>query len=466
MTAEQYQSIPLVPNVRSLKPLPPAASLKKYCPIPGNQGRYSTCSGWASAYAARTICWAITNNLLDIQDITNQAFSPSFVYALSKNQDDVNCQQGSYIDKSLKVMKENGVVFQTDFSYQCAPAVVPFFHQAKAYAIKDYQRLTARMGLTTPEDLNNIKQALAAKKPVIGSIKTYQSIKSSWGSKVWNGVLNNQQGYHAICMTGYDDHFDNGDGTFGAVELMNSWGTSWGDGGFINIKYQDLPHLLEYAVSLYDDASPVPLPEPPVPLPVPSPVQDVMKRMEGSFTLQLIDGTSMRMEGDKAAFRNLRLASAEKMTYSVSNAYPAGTLFRIHFTSSQPAYVYVISTDSKRSPLAQLFPEPERNISALLDFQSQVSVSIPDEIQYIQMDETPGEDYMCIIYSKEALNMGIIKTALQMNAGKSFVRIVKETLADKIVDDDEVVFEKNEIAFKAASTRHTAIPIFIKIKHR
>ena len=43
---------------------------------------------------------------------------------------------------------------------------------------------------------------------------------------------------------------------------------------------------------------------------------------------------------------------------------------------------------------------------------------------------------------------------------------IKEALEDKIVDDDEVVFETNAIAFNAASPNHTAVPVFIKIQHR
>jgi hypothetical protein len=188
--------------------------------------------------------------------------------------------------------------------------------------------------------------------------------------------------------------------------------------------------------------------------------------MEGSFTLILNDGTVMQPEGDEAAFRGLKLANVEQTTYTVSNTYPAGTLFRINFTSSQPAYVYVISTDLKHSPLAQLFPDPERNISALLDFKSEVSVSIPDETQYIEMDETPGEDCLCVIYSKDALDMNAIKSAWQNNPDESFVKTVKEVLADKIADDGEVRFEKDQIAFKAASPNHTAVPVFVKINHR
>jgi hypothetical protein len=462
MTPEQYQNIPQIPKVRSLAPLPSKASIKQYAPIPGNQGRYGTCTGWASAYAARTISWAIKNNLTDVQDITNQAFSPSFVYAQIKDRNDIDCQNGSSISACVELLKNTGAVFLTDLPYQCNPVIAPLTQQAKMYAIKDFQRLTSGMGITTKEDLDNIKKALADKKPVLGSIKCYQS----FGGKVWNGVFDNLRGNHAVCIVGYDDNFNNGDGTFGAVEIMNSWGTTWGNGGFIQVKYPDFMKILNSAITLYDDALPVPPPEPPKPLPNPTPVPDPVKRMEGSFSLVLNDGTSMQLEGDEMTFRGLRLATAEKMTYNILNAYPAGTMFRIHFTSSQPAYVYVIATDSKRSPLEQLFPDAENNISALLDFNSEVSVSIPDESHYIQMDETSGEDYLCVIYSKDELNMDAIKNALQNNPDKSFVRIVKENLSDKIFDDNEVTFEKNRIAFQTASVNHTAVPIFIKIKHR
>jgi len=461
MTPQEYQSIPLVSKVRSFKPLPSSASLKKYCPIPGYQGQYASCTGWASAYGARTISWAVKNNITDVSDITNQAFSPTFVYAQVKDPNDYNCQTGAYLDGCVEVLKNEGDVFMTDLPFQCNPNIAPFFQKAKSYVIKDYQRLTSNMDITTNEDFNNIKQALADKKPVLASIMCYDS----FGGKVWNGTINEQRGSHAICIIGYDDNFNNGDGTYGAVEMMNSWSTLWGNGGFIYVKYRDLPKILTGAISLYDDIMPIPPPEPPKPEPVP-PAPDTKMRMEGSFSLLLSDGTSMQIDGDDAVFRNLKLASVENMTYSTQNSYTGGTRFRINFTSSQPAYVYVISTDSRRSPLSQLFPDQDRNISALLDFKSEVSVSIPDETQYIQLDGTPGEDYMCVIYSKEVLDMDAIKNSLQNNPNENFVNIVKETLANKVVDSNEVTFQKDRIAFKAASVNHTAVPVFIKIKHK
>ena len=483
MTAVQFKTIPFAPQFRSLTPIPSAASLKKYCPIPGDQGEYGTCTSWASAYGARTISWAVKNNLTDVHDITNQAFSPSFVYALVKDEDDYNCKFGASTIECLETLKDVGAVFITDIPYRCNPFISPYIPIAKAYAIKDFQGITAATGFVsdqpaviTMEDLIHIKKALSEKKPVIASVKSYDSFNDARGVKIWNGVTTGRYEGHAVCIIGYDDLFDNGDGTFGAVEVMNSWGPVWGDGGFMHVKYSDFLKILNYALTLYDDILPVTPPELPIssltiqpmlsrPSQGPTPTSGLMKRMEGSLSLIVDNGTVMRIAGDESGFGNLKLTSNEKMTYHILDAYPSKTNFRINFTSSQPAYVYVISTDSKRSPLAQLFPNPDKNISALLDFTSSVSVSIPDETQYIQMDETPGEDYLCIIYSKERLNITEINNSFIKNRDKSFVTIVKEALAGQIVEDHEVVFEKNRIAFSAASPIRTAVPIFIRIKH-
>ncbi len=48
---------------------------------------------------------------------------------------------------------------------------------------------------------------------------------------------------HAMCLVGYDDNKFGG-----AFEVMNSWGTDFGDNGFIWIKYDD---FIQYTRELY-----------------------------------------------------------------------------------------------------------------------------------------------------------------------------------------------------------------------
>ncbi len=468
LTADQYSQILKIAKVSTRAFLPASFSLKKYCPIPGNQGNYGTCVGWSTAYGARTISWAIKNNDTVTSNITNQAFSPTFIYEQIKSASDPNCSNGASLYSALRLLKKSGVPFYSDLGFSCNADVSSFTTIASKYAIKDFQALTKVYGLAASNDefkenLQTIKNAIAEKKPVLASIKCY----SSFGGQTWNGLLDVDRGGHAVCIIGYDDNFSNGEG---AVEILNSWGPYWGNGGFIYVKYADLKNILNSAIALYDDSKPAPL----IPPVIPEVKKDTLRpikvdttlRLSGSLNLLLNDGTTMPIQIDEAGTRGLKLAQVDNMTYNVANSYPSGTLFKIKFTSNQPAYVYVIGTDAKKSPLSELFPDPEANISALLDFKSEVAISIPEGNQYIQMDENPGEDYLCVIYSKQEIDVSAIKETLAKNPTKSFVKIVKESLGDKIVDDKDIVFEKNKIAFKSASNNKTAVPVFIKIKHK
>ena len=59
-------------------------------------------------------------------------------------------------------------------------------------------------------------------------------------TKVWRakpedkGTKAKKHGYHAMVVIGYDDNYEGG-----AFRLLNSWGTAWGDGGYIWVPYAD-----------------------------------------------------------------------------------------------------------------------------------------------------------------------------------------------------------------------------------
>jgi C1A family cysteine protease len=51
----------------------------------------------------------------------------------------------------------------------------------------------------------------------------------------WQGKLPlENQGPHAICIIGYDNNRYGG-----AFEIVNSWGSEWGNDGYLWIKYSD-----------------------------------------------------------------------------------------------------------------------------------------------------------------------------------------------------------------------------------
>ena len=98
-----YYAIPVQEKIPVRSALPSSYSLKKYCPTPGNQGFYLTCTAWASTYAARTIAEAVINGWTDQEQITQEAFSPLFVYAKSM-ENNTDCRKPSSLSKPLNTM--------------------------------------------------------------------------------------------------------------------------------------------------------------------------------------------------------------------------------------------------------------------------------------------------------------------------------------------------------------------------
>lgn len=65
--------------------------------------------------------------------------------------------------------------------------------------------------------------------PVIAAFAVYDDFYS-YQSGVYRHVVGNLQGYHAVCVVGYDD-------ARGCWIAKNSWTARWGERGFFNIRY-------------------------------------------------------------------------------------------------------------------------------------------------------------------------------------------------------------------------------------
>src|SRR5271157_1249577 len=90
-----YEQVPYKSTLtRGLYTLPAKASVKQFAPYAGDQGRYSTCTAWASAYSALTIVYAKLNGIMDRDKITESAFSPGFAFRESFAGGFVGCDGG------------------------------------------------------------------------------------------------------------------------------------------------------------------------------------------------------------------------------------------------------------------------------------------------------------------------------------------------------------------------------------
>ncbi len=207
--------------------LPSSSSLKYYAPPVMSQGSLGSCTAWATAYAGFTIVQRLEHN-----DANFPSFSPLDLFNRLKTQEDETpCSDGSYINKALELLQENGCAKFSDVENTCKYQSAYNSYNNKLF---EYEELNLSS--------YNIKYALSEQYPVIISMNYYNN---GWGntSNHYNGVWNGNNdgvvaGHHAMCIIGYDDN-----NAGGAFLVMNSWGSDWGQNGFFWIKYTDLVHL-------------------------------------------------------------------------------------------------------------------------------------------------------------------------------------------------------------------------------
>lgn len=429
--------------------LPSSYSLMKYCPIVKSQSSYGTCTSWATAYAARTIAEAIKWGWTDKTKITQEAFSPLFVYAQIKNKNDLNCQNGSRISDALNLMKSKGVPKFSAFDVLCANYVnSTLLGAANQFKIDDYFTLFSITFTDGNGKIKKVKKALSEDCPVVIAMWIPSSFHQA--KSAWNGldVDTRKHGYHAMCVIGYDDA-KNG----GSFQIMNSWGTNWGENGFVWVKYSDFAKYVDQAYEIYVKKHSYPEPKPtpkPTPKPKPAPKPISLNDLSGEITLQLSTGEKM-----------VPLLDQVNGVYSIAEEYISGTRYRIYISNNEPAYVYVIGSDLKNN-VSKVFP-PTDNISAALTYRSN-HIAIPDETYYVEMDNTIGKDYMCVLYSKDVLDINDIVNKIKSEDG-SFSEKVRNVISDKMATTNDIRYVLNNIGF-SAKTEKSVVPVIVEIKHK
>ena len=451
---EKYEEVsetaPII--TRSFTKLPSNYSLKGFCPTPGNQGQQPSCVGWASGYGARTMAFAIKNNWnYNTSTINQNTFSPSFVYNLIKSKEDLNCKNGSYISDAMKLMNTYGVLKYKDFTYNyqnCQTKPSEYGYQlAKKNKILTFERL-ARWD--NPYNLvDKVKKAIANKNPVVIGMQVSSSFYKAKGA--WNGIHIGTPGGHAMVVVGYDDTKYGG-----AFEIMNSWGTNWGNNGFIWVKYDDFKAQTKTAYVLIDKEG------------TPNNINDNNLNsnniIAGEITLKLGNGQNMNPILSNEAKRNFNIVKASKSTYKIDKTYSSGTQFRIYLNSKQRGYVYLIGYGSSDKSVNKLYPF--ENFSDFFNYTNS-EIAIPSEDYFIEFDNNPGRDILCVLYSKEKLDINNIISKAKNDSG-DFVSRIKSSLQDKMFNGDNVKFNSNKIAFNASSknSSNKVVPIFIEMNHQ
>jgi hypothetical protein len=211
-----HESLPRFEIDSGTRILPPMAfSLRRQCPDIGNQGDCQSCSAWAVVYYGMSI--------RDKRRI--KPYSPYFICERSGK-----CAVGMKLSEALGIATRFVVPSVQEFStcpQSCCIGATPS-------TIESY--LTAIEGADAEKKL---KYALTQGYPVIltmnlRSVRQEPLLENQffW---VLGGLASEKQSplYHAVCVVGYDESEN-------CIEIVNSKGKSWADGGFAKISFEHL----------------------------------------------------------------------------------------------------------------------------------------------------------------------------------------------------------------------------------
>ncbi|MCB2221562.1 MAG: hypothetical protein KQI35_14280 [Bacteroidetes bacterium] len=460
-TPEMY--LPMsAPLVKGDLNLPSAFTIEQYCPTPGSQGKTGTCTAWALAYNARTII-AARQMGLNGASVNDIIFSPSYIFEQIKRPDDYNCMIGTQIKEGMNTMKNKGVPLLVDLPFACGASINENVNQkASQYRIGGHKMLFTFN--TTPESkIEDVRMAIANQKPVIIGFNTPKSFKKSgvvWERDATDDPNTDYPG-HAMVIVAYDDNKYGG-----AVKVINSWGTEWGENGFVWIKYQDFAAFCREAYEIIE----IPGSSPPMPVPVPQPDNPVTHHpsnknivLSGDLKFQLVSGGSMMTE--KVKNSNVIAGNEYLTAYQMSTAYPSNTEFRYYISNYGPAYLYAIATDLS-GEIHKIFPHKD-NICPYLGYAKN-TIAIPSETGRIQMDKTPGTDFLCILYSPKEININKLIATLSGMSGSLSSRLEK-AIGDELLKANDVTYDPYKVGFEArinTSLSNKIVPLMVAIEHK
>lgn len=216
--------------------LPPSHSIVNRLPPIGDQGQYGTCVTWAAGYNLKTTLNAMDNNwtTTDLSSLSRQASPKDLFLAIPANLRGTNCN-GTNFEPAFQQMIDRGVaslntVPYTDMGNCNQSPDAGATQEAANNRLSNFRKINM--------DVQEIKTYISQNRPIVfgarlsDNFMTWRSDQVITSHSTFDNV--GMHAYHAMMVVGYDDS----KGPNGAFRVVNSWGTNWGDTGFIWIDYQ------------------------------------------------------------------------------------------------------------------------------------------------------------------------------------------------------------------------------------
>jgi hypothetical protein len=213
---------------------------------------------------------------------------------------------------------------------------------------------------------------------------------------------------------------------------MNSWGTGWGNDGFMWIRYGDFIQYTEEAYDIYV---------------IPGKTSGI--ELGGSIDLTLVEGKIP-----------VGIEQISPGYYKFIKTYPSGTEFTIKINNESPAFIYAFASDLT-GEITPFFP-PTYTSAAL---SKATSFFIPDENTPAYIDGTIGTDFLCVLFSKEDLDHIGLFDSIMDESGR-FDQKVKNALGSKLISPADIRFEENSIRFKMRESDEAVVMLIVEHDHR
>jgi uncharacterized protein (TIGR02145 family) len=218
----------LIPSFGRIGDLPPSTSIS--IPSPGNQGSYNSCVGWAVGYGMLGYQFKVIEGHSDYNG-NDKNFSPNYIW----NQLNGGANVGVSFSGAMNLVVNQGCCKFIDMPINVAPNIQP---SSTAIANAANYKLTQFFRFFTI-DINKMKAWLSKGYPIMVAVKIDHAFmkndaspfeKQADGRYVWKSYQTSEREGHALLICGYDNAIN-------SFKVLNSWGSNWGNSGYIWIDY-------------------------------------------------------------------------------------------------------------------------------------------------------------------------------------------------------------------------------------
>ncbi len=192
-----------------------------------NQGQLGSCAAFAN-----TVVGSLARSRVEGSEAL---ISAAFLYERQLALSQTACKDGTYIHTGLETLMKEGAPLASELPYSdqvCTTGSSPGANGARS-RIGGYSKLE-------PFNRARVKEVLSSGVPIPFGCSLPPNFMT-WAGASAQGVFKSNDGQaggphgggHAMVIIGYDD-------SRGAYKIQNSWGTDWGDRGYLWWDYADL----------------------------------------------------------------------------------------------------------------------------------------------------------------------------------------------------------------------------------